>query len=207
MNKVIKTTTLGICLLLSVSNFAHAHRVLFENTQHPPAVTVKAFFSRTSPLADAAVTVLAPGSDQPWQTGRTDKAGNFTFLPDQTGEWVVRVDDERGHVGRSAVNIAEAFFTGTQGQIVRSDGSQAVTERFIVTDDDGKEVVKEVTKTLSHDEEHGEEGHRHIEEEVIVKKKSRQEIPVIYRIIFGLALIVGITGFVYGWKARQYLKK
>lgn len=185
---VLKLLATGTFLLLFFCNLAHAHRVLFDCTQHPPVVTVKAFFSRTSPLADAAVTVLAPGSDQPWQTGRTDRAGNFTFLPDQTGAWTVRVDDERGHIGKTSVTISEAFFSATALHIVESDDAQMAAEHFVIMDEDGNEIEKVVSALM-------------------VEKKTIKETPIAYRIIFGLALIVGITGFVYGWKARQHLKK
>ncbi len=38
-------------------------------------------------------------------------------------------------------------------------------------------------------------------------QRTHDSLPVIYQIIFGLALIFGLTGLLYGMKARQSLKK
>lgn len=169
--------SLAVCLFLFFlfGITAQAHRILFETSQHPPAATVSAFFSRASPLADAAVTIMAPGSDQPWQTGRTDKTGNFAFLPDQPGEWIVRVDDERGHQGRTSVSITEAFFKTSQHPEIDSS-TEVATEEL------------------------------HHAQDTKPDNFEASELPTIYRIILGIAIIFGITGIFYGWKARQKLK-
>jgi len=36
---------------------------------------------------------------------------------------------------------------------------------------------------------------------------SKPQIPTVYKIIFGLSLVFGLTGFFYGYKARQTNKK
>ena len=100
-----------ICLVFLISCSAGmAHGINFETTKQPPAVTVKAFFSRTSPVANAQVTIFSPGDEQAYQSGRTDKAGNFAFIPNATGEWILIVDDERGHVDRVIVPVDNSFF-------------------------------------------------------------------------------------------------
>jgi uncharacterized GH25 family protein len=77
-------------------------------------VTVKAFFSRTAPVANAVVVINAPGDGQPYQSGRTDKSGNFAFIPNALGEWTVSVDDERGHIGKVVIPVSAVFLTGSQ---------------------------------------------------------------------------------------------
>ncbi len=101
---------LCILVLFSFGTEILAHGIHFETAQEPPVVIVKAYFSRTSPVAGALVEVYAPGDERPYQTGRSDAEGYFAFLPDRAGEWAVRIDDERGHVDRVAVVVSPAFF-------------------------------------------------------------------------------------------------
>lgn len=106
MKKII---VLHLLFLLCIIPQSFAHRVNFETRQHAPAVTVKAFFSRTAPLAGASVEIYAP-DDKPFQTGRTDTDGNFAFIPNAAGSWKVVIDDERGHTGNLTVSITGDFF-------------------------------------------------------------------------------------------------
>lgn len=48
---------------------------------------------------DADVLVYSPGApgDQPFQSGKTDRGGVFSFVPDAAGSWRVIVDDGMGH--------------------------------------------------------------------------------------------------------------
>ncbi len=95
---------------------AAAHSINFEVTRHAPAVSVNAYFSRTSPLAGAGVVIFAPGEDQPYQTGRTDRQGFFVFIPSLAGDWVFEIDDERGHRDRVNISIGESFIFGGPGE-------------------------------------------------------------------------------------------
>ncbi len=107
----MKKTFIPVLLLLFCINpEVVAHAINFETGIHAPAVTVKAFFTRTAPLAGASVVVYAPGQDQPYQDGRTDREGYFAFVPGTTGNWTITVDDERGHRGRVVVSIDPGFF-------------------------------------------------------------------------------------------------
>lgn len=119
MKKII---VLYFLFFMCVSPAIFAHRINFETQRHPPAVTVKAFFSRTAPLAGATVEIYAPGGEQPFQTGRTDTGGNFAFIPDTQGSWKVVIDDERGHTGHVLVSITGDFFQ-TAGDASPPDGA------------------------------------------------------------------------------------
>jgi nickel transport protein len=163
-NKII------FCLLflLCLDAPAFAHRINFETELHAPAVTVKAFFSRTAPVANARVEIYAPGSDQPFQTGRTDKGGNFAFLPDNQGTWKAEIDDERGHTGQVLISIHDDFFN--------SSGDQAEPEG----------EISQVEAPQA-----GQAGN------------AAPEIPLLYRVIFGLSVIFNITALAYVFRIRQ----
>jgi nickel transport protein len=57
----------------------------------------------------ARVTVLAPGANLKFQSGRTDRNGRFCFFPDVSGNWKVVVDDEMGHRLKVTVPVDEAM--------------------------------------------------------------------------------------------------
>ncbi|MFP4367470.1 MAG: hypothetical protein ACLFQA_10285 [Bacteroidales bacterium] len=167
-NFIGRAFILNMFLLVSFSIESAAHGISFETSKEPPVIIVKASFSATAPLVDARVDVYAPGDDQPYQSGRTDRTGNFAFMPDRSGEWALRVDDERGHADRATIEISDTFFTGDQPA-----SEDAVAEEI-------KDQMVEVENI-----------------EVV------NDFPVFYSIITGLALIFGLTGIIYGIKAKQ----
>ena len=99
-----------IALFLCCSAGVMAHAINFETSVKPPVVVVNAYFTATSPVSEALVEIYAPGSEQTYQTGRTDKSGNFAFLPDRTGDWSLKIDDERGHIDIVVVAVQDSFF-------------------------------------------------------------------------------------------------
>jgi hypothetical protein len=164
---------LAITFLIGCGGAVLAHSIYFETGQHAPAVTVKAFFSRTAPLVNASVEVFSPGETRPYQRGWTDRTGTFAFIPDSPGNWTFTVDDGMGHAGRVTVAVPADFFE--HGDIA---ALQEGDEKLMVT-----EIVME-------------HGHSHGPEQSVV-----------YRIIFGIALIIGVTGFTYALKAKQELNR
>jgi len=60
-------------------------------------IVVSAMYDTGEAMNYAKVTVLAPGANLKFQSGRTDRNGRFCFFPDVNGEWKVVVDDEMGH--------------------------------------------------------------------------------------------------------------
>lgn len=106
----MKKYFIPVIILFCLNPEVVAHAINFETGIHPPVVTVKAFFTRTSPLAGANVIIYAPGQERPYQNGRTDSEGYFAFVPGATGNWTITVDDERGHRGRVIVSIEQGFF-------------------------------------------------------------------------------------------------
>ncbi len=169
-----RATLMFIAVFFATALTAAAHSINFEITRHAPVVSVNAYFTRTSPLAGASVLVYAPGQDQPYQTGRTDRQGFFAFIPSVAGDWVFEIDDERGHRDRLEISVTGGFISG-------------VPEEEADIADEQEEVPAEPVA----------------EEETV----SPAAIPFFYRVVFGLALIFGITGIFYGIRARQCASK
>jgi uncharacterized GH25 family protein len=95
-------------LMLVAASRAGAHGVNVEVTMEGKIVAVRSTFSPTQPLADALVTIYSPVDlENAWQTGRTDRGGFFAFMPDNGGEWIFVVDDQKGHMKRIPIAIAD----------------------------------------------------------------------------------------------------
>lgn len=157
-----------------LGQIASAHSIQFDIKKHAPVVSVNAFFSQTSPLAGTSVNIYAPGEDQPYQTGQTDRRGFFAFVPSVAGDWVFEIDDEQGHRHKANISIDENFIKGiTAGEESPEDEAEETAAAPVA------------------------------EEETI----SPAGIPLFYKIIFGLALIFGITGIYYGVRAKQSTEK
>ncbi len=169
-----KSMLLSALLMLIFTASTLAHAIIMQIGEHPPAVTAWAGFSAVSPLIDAKIEVIAPDGNTLFQSGRTDKQGRFAFLPHETGEWTVKVDDERGHRQTARIQISESFF-GKE-----PDGE--ISERA--------EKAQEKTEIVQQESDHHHHDYHH-------------HIPLAYKIIFGLAVIFGITGIFYGLKARK----
>lgn len=86
-------TVLLMVLLLSSQVVAHG----VEATVQPGGLAVACRYSSGEVMDYAKVTVLAPGSNQPFQVGHADKNGRFCFYPDTPGEWRVMAEDGMGH--------------------------------------------------------------------------------------------------------------
>lgn len=168
-----KSFILSAFLLLAIVGSSMAHAIHVEFTEHAPAVTLWAGFSKSAPITDAKVEVFAPGNTKAFQLGRTDKYGQYTFLPDAAGEWTLKVDDERGHRKTAKITIAEAFLSG--GHVENKDAASSHEHH---------------AETLPHLMETG-------------QNISFQAIPLVYKAVFGLSIIFGITGIFYGLKARK----
>lgn len=72
-----------------------AHGV--EGSVQPGGLAVSCRYSTGEPMSFAKITVLSPGTSQPFQVGNADKNGRFCFFPDAPGEWRLTADDGMGH--------------------------------------------------------------------------------------------------------------
>ncbi len=91
----------------------------------PPAVVVRSAYAGRDPVPFAAVQVFGPqGDKQEFQTGRTDRRGVFSFVPDAAGGWRVVVDDEEGHRREVRIEVPERFVATVPVQASRAPVSR-----------------------------------------------------------------------------------
>jgi len=135
-----------LMILFFAAPFLLGHGVTVTAEKRYPGVMVNARYHGSKALVNASVTIRFEKEKIEFQKGNTDKNGNFCFLPDKAGQWIVIVDDLIGHRGKKTVTVTGNFF-----KTASSQGK----EKSEVT------PVKEETKTL--------------EKEKISKKSTRIE--------------------------------
>jgi nickel transport protein len=75
----------------------------------PRAVIVRSAYAGTDPVAFAQVEIFSPAqAEVPFQTGRTDTNGMFSFVPDRDGRWLFIIDDELGHRVEKPIQVDRA---------------------------------------------------------------------------------------------------
>ena len=93
-----------------------AHEMVVRVEPGPVAVVLRASYGGDDPAGRADVEIFRPGDEaSPFQTGSTDAAGAFAFVPSQPGRWLAVVDDGYGHrtetavewTGSGAVDVAQ----------------------------------------------------------------------------------------------------
>ena len=85
---------LAFCLLLPIAT-ASAHGMYYRVDEH--GVSVRFFYTQTDPASYSPYEVFGPEDTIPHKTGRTDKNGFVSFLPDRAGTWTVTVSGESDH--------------------------------------------------------------------------------------------------------------
>lgn len=85
---------------------AAAHGAGFELVPDAQSTTLRFSYTAGQPVDGAAIRVLSPPDERLHQIGRTDLRGQFSFVPDRPGNWIVEADDESGHKLRAEVSIA-----------------------------------------------------------------------------------------------------
>ncbi len=68
---------------------------------------VKAEYDDGESMSYAAVEIFCCEKKLPYQTGRTDRNGQFLFLPDKPGIWDITVKDDMGHQLQLKTSIGE----------------------------------------------------------------------------------------------------
>ncbi len=95
-------------LILAVTSTIFAHGVGFKLETSNSAQIVSFHYSGGEPMAYVDVLVYDPhNSDVEFQNGRTDRNGNFAFVPDSEGVWIVKAEDAKGHMGDANVIISK----------------------------------------------------------------------------------------------------
>lgn len=139
-NMIRKLFLSAVVLMLLAAGHAAAHGVNIDISTEGRAVVVRSSFAPTQPLIDALVTIYAPADgENAWQTGRTDKDGNFVLLPDAEGEWTFVVDDQKGHLKRVVVGVYPDLFAAKDEPAknetavrVKTDGKMSKGGKIII---------------------------------------------------------------------------
>jgi nickel transport protein len=76
---------------------SHGHSINYQVQEK--GIAVRAFYSEKDPASYSQYEIWGPGDreDLPHQTGRTDKNGFLSFVPDRAGLWKIRVWGESSH--------------------------------------------------------------------------------------------------------------
>jgi len=92
----------GFVLFLPLGLFlggidSHGHSVNYHVEQK--GIAVRAFYSAKDPASYSQYEIYGPGDkeDLPHQTGRTDKNGFLSFVPDRAGTWKIKLWGESTH--------------------------------------------------------------------------------------------------------------
>lgn len=112
-------TALTLMLVLCASTYALAHGTGYRHSELK-AVALEFFYSDGEKMSYREARVFSPRDEKfAAQTGRTDEAGRFAFVPDCPGEWRVIVRDEEGHqcVATVAVNEDSSAESPSQSSI------------------------------------------------------------------------------------------
>ena len=112
-----------LILLLMIAGTCYGHGLQHEVVSRE-AVVIGCYFSDGERFAYESYEVYPPDAKIPSQTGRTDSKGRLVFLPDEPGEWQIKVSADDGHALNFSVAINE--------EAVVSDVQKALPKRFPV---------------------------------------------------------------------------
>ncbi|OEU66970.1 MAG: hypothetical protein BA863_16855 [Desulfovibrio sp. S3730MH75] len=97
-HKTIPTVILFTVGIILYCNTVWAHGVSYELLESPKTITFKTIFSSGEPISYGEVLIFSPeNTEVEYQNGRTDKLGQFSFLPDKKGKWKIEVNGGMGH--------------------------------------------------------------------------------------------------------------
>ena len=102
-----------LLLLFTLEIFAHDLTHTRSNTQ---SITVAFSFSSQVDFAYKNYEIFAPDTTIPFAVGRTDALSRVTFVPNQTGEWKLKVFSEDGHGKVVTIDVREDMSTTKQTQ-------------------------------------------------------------------------------------------
>ncbi len=108
----IPACLLAASLLLCAASSATAHGTSAAMVDRR-AVCVAFTYDDGEVMNYAKVTVSAPGSEVPFQSGATDRNGVACFSPDRAGAWRISAGDAMGHLQDTAIEVDE----GAEGAV------------------------------------------------------------------------------------------
>ena len=174
-----------IVIGFTMAPFLLGHGITVTAEQRYPCVRVNARYHGSKPLVNASVTLRFEKEEKEFQRGNTDKNGNFCFLPDKAGQWMVTVDDLLGHRGKTTITVSGDFFKTSSSQEkekrevtpVKEEAASRVKEK----------IAKKSTRTQS--SETGES-----------TAPSGEWCCYLLKIVLGVLLILAITYIFYRFR-------
>lgn len=116
MNRCYLILSLLILPVLSETASAHGAKIQYSQTS---AITIQAKYDDGKAMKQAQVVIYAP-SDRaiPWLKGRTNKQGQFSFVPDPAiaGNWDVKVR-QSGHGDITSILLNQGKLAADPPQI------------------------------------------------------------------------------------------
>lgn len=103
-----------LCALLPVLAQAHGAKIEYQMV---PAISLYAKYDSGEPMTAAQIAVYAPNDPaKPWLTGKGNKDGYFSFVPDSAiaGEWMMQAR-EAGHGAMAHFTVGGNAVAATVG--------------------------------------------------------------------------------------------
>ena len=119
LSAAIPGCLLAVVLLLCAASSATAHGTSAATIDRR-AVCVAFIYDDGEVMNYAKVTVSAPGSETPFQSGATDRNGVACFAPDRAGAWRISAGDAMGHLQGMVIEVAE----GAEGAVTVASVAQ-----------------------------------------------------------------------------------
>jgi len=110
IKKKVTLTCILSLLLFSISPLLWGHGIKITLETKPPVVIVNAAYHGSKSLTGAKILITFVTGNFEFQTGNTDKNGNFCFYPHKPGKWSILIDDQIGHRGKKAITLSQEFF-------------------------------------------------------------------------------------------------
>ncbi len=92
---LIAISILSLMMIWETEGKLYAHTIHYEI--QPKGISAKIFYTQSDPASYSEYEIYGPGDTEPYQIGRTNRAGFLSFLPDRPGIWKIKVLGESSH--------------------------------------------------------------------------------------------------------------
>ncbi len=93
--ELIRIFILFVVMIWGAEEKLYAHTIHYE--VQPKGISAKIFYTQTDPASYSEYEIYGPGDTEPYQIGRTNRAGFLSFLPDRPGTWRIKILGESSH--------------------------------------------------------------------------------------------------------------
>jgi len=92
---LIAISILSVVIIWGTEEKLYAHTIHYE--VQSKGISAKIFYTQSDPASYSEYEIYGPGDTEPYQIGRTNRAGFLSFLPDRPGIWKIKVLGESSH--------------------------------------------------------------------------------------------------------------